>query len=381
VAGNGPAARPASGAGPELTRAATGRRVVALVPSARVLLTHAQVPARRASQLLAAVPYALEESLAGDVDDLHFAIGERSRDGAVQVAVVARTEMERWLEQLRELGLRPQVMLPDLLALPLEADHWSVWLDGATALVRTGLQAGFVAESENLELMLRLALQEAGDAAPGGLRLHPATPGHEPRLTLPGVTCTAAAQGPLLTLADPARVREGINLLQGDYGVRQQWGRVLRPWLPAAALLLVWLGLQGGLTVADLVRLQGVVARQGEAIVQVYRDTFPDAQRIVEPRTQMEQQLRALRAGQEGDAFLTLLQQSGAGLAQVPELRIDQLSYGDGRIDLQLTLPRLDALDRLKAALAGNGLSVDVVTANAASDSVQARLRIEKGAR
>ena len=116
-------------------------------------------------------------------------------------------------------------------------------------------------------------------------------------------------------------------------------------------------------------------------VVQVYRDTFPDAQRIVEPRTQMEQQLRALRAGQEGDAFLTLLQQSGAGLAQVPELRIDQLSYGDGRIDLQLTLPRLDALDRLKAALADNGLAVDVVTANAASDSVQARLRIEKGAR
>ena len=45
--------------------------MVALVPSAHVLLTHAQVPARRASQLLAAVPYALEESLAGDVDDLH----------------------------------------------------------------------------------------------------------------------------------------------------------------------------------------------------------------------------------------------------------------------------------------------------------------------
>ncbi len=53
------------------------REVIVLVPSAAVLTTSVDIPLRGGAKLLAALPYALEEFLADDVDKLHFAAGPR----------------------------------------------------------------------------------------------------------------------------------------------------------------------------------------------------------------------------------------------------------------------------------------------------------------
>src|SRR3984893_1596222 len=54
---------------------AAGRRVCVLVPGTDVLLAEPDVPVRAGAKLQQLVPYALEEHLADDIDDLHFAIG------------------------------------------------------------------------------------------------------------------------------------------------------------------------------------------------------------------------------------------------------------------------------------------------------------------
>ena len=71
-----------------------GRRVCVLVPGADVLLAEPEVPARAGAKLQQLVPYALEEQLADDIDDLHFAIGKRATESSrTPVAVVARALM------------------------------------------------------------------------------------------------------------------------------------------------------------------------------------------------------------------------------------------------------------------------------------------------
>src|SRR5688572_14076351 len=87
----------ASGATPVLTgslgdctHAAQGRRVIVLAPSEALLLACAKLTARNRTQLIKALPYALEEQLAQDIDDLHFAIGNKLADGRYPAAVVAK---------------------------------------------------------------------------------------------------------------------------------------------------------------------------------------------------------------------------------------------------------------------------------------------------
>ena len=68
-----------------------------LVPGTDVLLAEPELPAKAGAKLQQIVPYALEEQLAEDIDDLHFAIGKRAGDSSTTpVAVVALSLMDEW---------------------------------------------------------------------------------------------------------------------------------------------------------------------------------------------------------------------------------------------------------------------------------------------
>ncbi len=86
-----------------LAEAATqsaGRRVVVLVPANDVLLTRAIVPTTNRQRARKALPFALEDLLAEDIDGLHFALGVRDAEGQWPVAVVARKRMDAWLQHI-----------------------------------------------------------------------------------------------------------------------------------------------------------------------------------------------------------------------------------------------------------------------------------------
>src|SRR5690349_2723143 len=85
-----------------------GRRVCVLVASADVLLAHPEVPIKVGAKLQQLVPYALEEQLAENIEDLQFALGKRASESpGVPVAVVARALLDQWLATLRAAGIEP----------------------------------------------------------------------------------------------------------------------------------------------------------------------------------------------------------------------------------------------------------------------------------
>ena len=82
------------------------RKVIVLVPGTEVLTTTVDIPVR-GTKLQAALPYALEEYLAEDIDKLHFAAGTRRSSGRVPVSVVSREKLAGWLSHLAAAGIRP----------------------------------------------------------------------------------------------------------------------------------------------------------------------------------------------------------------------------------------------------------------------------------
>ncbi|OQW95483.1 MAG: hypothetical protein BWK79_02355, partial [Beggiatoa sp. IS2] len=91
-----------------------------LIPSLSVLLTQATLPTRQRQKVIQAIPYALEEQLAEDIENLHFALGQRDTvTGAVTVAVVTHAQMENYQRLSAQAGLTTTVWLPEVLAVPL----------------------------------------------------------------------------------------------------------------------------------------------------------------------------------------------------------------------------------------------------------------------
>src|SRR6187401_2186766 len=118
----------------ELVQAAplsAGRRTVIVVPATDVLTTEAEAPAKSASKLAQVIPYALEERVADEIEDLHFALGERNAEtGRVPVVVVSRARIDAWLTELRAAGLNPQAIYSEASLLPAMPWQLIALLDG-----------------------------------------------------------------------------------------------------------------------------------------------------------------------------------------------------------------------------------------------------------
>lgn len=70
------------------------------------------------------MPFLLEDTLAQNVDELHFVVGPRDGE-SLSVAVVAHEQMQNWLSWLDEAGLKVRKMVPDCLALEREDCDWA----------------------------------------------------------------------------------------------------------------------------------------------------------------------------------------------------------------------------------------------------------------
>jgi general secretion pathway protein L len=146
-------------------------------------------------------------------------------------------------------------------------------------------------------------------------------------------------------------------------------------------MLGLWLLVQGGMVIGNYFSLSAREAQLYAAIEQVYRETFPEARNVVNPRVQMERQLAELQGGGTGGAFVTLLAASGPVLSEVNGLELRNLRYRQDELELELELKDLASLDRLREALQQQSLAVDVRGATTRENKVETRIALrEKGA-
>lgn len=354
---------------------AQNRRLVVLVPSADVRLTSVQLPARQTAKVLQAVPFALEDQLADDVETLHFALGTRQADGNWPVAVVARARMAQWLGFFTERGLRPDAMIPDVLALAVPYErHFSMLVDGDEIVVRTGLDGGFVCQREDLELCLQIADPERTHVLRA---IVPRDQAFDPT-TLPwSVEPLHGFSHPLEALLQGLREQQGIDLLQGEYSLRQDWLRLWRPWRLAAALAGAAIVLGATLHGVQAYRLGKELDALYDANRQRYAEAFPADARVVDLQAQLDRQFARLGGSGVGPAFLPLMNVTADAVAAVPGLTVQTLQYRESTLYVGLSAQSLQAVEQLKRWFeSSRPARLEVQSANAGAEGVQIRIKL-----
>jgi general secretion pathway protein L len=356
-----------------------------LIPGTDVLLTQAEIPSKQRQRIIQAVPYALEDQLIDDIENLHFAVGRREpASGLIAVAVLARTQMETYLQSLHLAGIMPTVLMPDILAVPKPDDGWGMLFFDNIVLVRTGLHTGFAIELPSLETVLQMALQNA--QPPSQLTVFK---GPQPIDTLRDLQTLGIPilentndSGELAWLAQGLLANPPLNLLQGDYRPVDKIITLWRPWRLTGALLTLWGGLLLGEEWLKYQQLRQLSQALNVTIEQIYRDTFPQARKIVNPRVQMEQQLKSLRAQQtsttQRENFLSLLTQLSTPFKQTAGLEVKRIDYQPGVFNIELLVPHWQALEQFKQNLTTVGFSAKIQTATNRNNRIESRLRVEK---
>ncbi len=358
--------------------------IVVLVPTEDVLLTETRVAAKSRAQLMQALPFAVEDQLLAPVEDLHFAATESAGD-TVGVAVVSRATLSAWLDRLGANGIRPDVLLPESLALPLAPDHATALVENDRAVVRLAPVSAFACAPAELGAWLQRAVGE-GVARP--LDVFDFRDGATTRLAIPsaneqGGTYQDRQRDPLAFLARSLR-KPPLNLLQGTFAPQHRAARGARWWRLAAALaaaVLVLAVLDLGFEVLQLSRTS---ARLDAAAQEALRKAFPDVDGAelsrATPGEIARRRIERLRGGAESSGFLRVVAEIAPVLGSTTQIQTRGMEFRNGMLELGLRAPDVATLDAVRERLAAQpGLSVSVTAANPGNDGIDGRIRIGNG--
>jgi len=325
-----------------------GRSLALVLPMAVASACAVKLPTVKARWLRQALPYAVEELLADEVEQLHLGLGEPLEDGRHLLLAVRRSLLQGWLAQLAAQGLQVTAIYVDADLLP--HDGTQVLLHGEHGLL------GGAGE-------LRLAFKRVDwDNLAAGL-IEP------PQLI------EESCPWPLLA----AGQAWAINLAQGEFAVQQGSGN-WRVWRSVAALAGLWLVLQLGFDLGQSWYLQ----RQGDSYAAasqaLYKELFPADTRIVNLKAQFAEHLNAGAVSNQG-SFFGLLNQATSALGEAPQLTVQQLDFSQERGDLALQLQATDfaSLEQLRQRLQQAGLQVQLGSASREAQGVSARMIIGGG--
>ena len=346
---------------------AEGRRVVLLIPARDVFRARLDLPARGRRSAVKGARYALEDRIAGDVEDLHFAVGPDVGD-QLEVAAVERQWLQGLLERVKEAGLLPVAVYGEGDALPHLPNAAAALLEEDALLLRDGSgQVVSAGPGELAGLVDIVCAEHAGDeASPFRLVIYcePSLKGkaQQAMAGLNGreVELRLLEQGAMPQLAAEALSGGAVNLLQGEFRrSNDRTGRLRDIAIGLLAVALVYpgyLAMDGWRAQSEYQALAGIVDAR-------LRQMMPDAGASADLRGEFRRRIASadLSAAADSDGFLRLLQslERGGGGGT----RVLGLNYGNASASVRLAAANMETLDQVRRNLIAGGYSVLIQTA------------------
>ncbi|SFR44059.1 general secretion pathway protein L [Marinobacter daqiaonensis] len=376
-----------------------GVRLIGLIPGDEAMFCFADIPARQARFIRQALPFAVEEQLAQDVDSVHLALGDKDEDG-YRVAAIDQQRMGYWLEVYSDWeGAELEAIFPDAALVPLRDHDWAICLGDDLALVASRRGEWMTMRSENLTVFAQTLAMPSEDEVAAEVQI--VVYGNEEafgknessmselvgtsRLSVHRELMTGGTLE-LLANAHYHHAVQAINLCQGSYAPSHGEGGALREWRPAVAIAAVWflllVGSQAGM---GYYYQQEADALEAQAMA-IYREAFPEDRRATPQnvRRMVEAQFRV--AGEQGgDAgFLPLMKYTGQQYSRLPNNQsvvFNSVNYtaSRGELVVDVRADSYEKLNTLRSGIAEQGLEASIGSVVNEPEGTRARLTVSGG--
>jgi type II secretion system protein L len=318
----------------------------------------------------------LEEQVATDIDELHFAYQSVDKTH-LSVAICSTQKMSEWQAQLADYpGINR--WLPEPLLLPWQEGEWCLVLENESAVIRTDLCAGCSIELTMVPALLASALEAT--TAPQAVIVY-GTDQEADTALLPAQLQQAVQwrRGNLysaLMLSEPSDAA-ALDLLQGAYAPRLPLARWWRQWRVVAGAFAIAVSLHLLATYVDYRSLKNDNLALRSAVLDSYRKAYPKGA-VVDAEKQLRRQLDALHGSAQGSGFVSLMDRVGSVLASRPGTTIVSINYNDKGDEMRMNIVAADfeAVEQMRADINDAGLQAVMESSSAQGDRVRARLRV-----
>ncbi|MCF6189406.1 MAG: type II secretion system protein GspL [Cocleimonas sp.] len=356
---------------------AKGRKVVLLLPNSEVVLTTVNIPSKNKKQLHQAIPYALEDTLADDIENLHFAIHQQTTLGDSHVAIINRDRLDFFIDLLREKSIPVHFVLPQLLAQPFQNKGWSI-LQQATDLngnqpvtVRLGDFNGFTCDKNLLSLFLTEQLEKISPEVISS--------------NIESNELPEDLQSLTIVKADPAIVQYQsienalpLNLLTGFVSHKKESNFNWKAWRPPIILASLVAATGLGVVGWQNNQLQQEQDQLKQSIEKIFASTFPSS-RVVDAPQQMSSKLAQLKKTSVEiiDSPLPLISNIAPLLKSYKDLTLKEIRYQENSLTMVMQSPNLTRIEAFKKEAATKSkLKVSVKSSTTTANKVETILTI-----
>lgn len=368
-------------ADPNVEWLANPENTIVLIPSQMVLTVSCEVPGRSAGQIKRALPFAVEEFVATDIERMHIAPGPIKPGLPILCSIVERTSLASWLNCFSSLGIAPGYFVADAQLLAIESGTASVLFDGDGALVASSDQAAMV-DRGTLVFALNSVAPDKIVTVNGVL-----TDLEVDQLDSPAEleTVDLSEYGVLDYFADRFAPAACINILQGPFKPQQQTSARASKWMGVASLAAGWVAIAFLGMVVEALWSSSEADRLEQDSLALYTQ--------FSPREAQPSGIDALRrsvASKLGKQAIPGQTNEAGGFVQLTshfanvldlQSQVTSLRYQarNDEITVEVMLKDYEELEVIRSKLADQGVSVEVANAEEEGGKVRSRLRVKAG--
>ena len=375
----------------ELASVCRGKKVYVLIDAHYITLDKVTVPSKNRNKQLQAIPFAMEDQLAVDIEDTHFALGQSSANDELAIPVIAiqRQLLQQTLDLFQQHNIRIDAITADSIAIPGSELQWGILLDEDSALIKMSDSQAHCCDRDNLTTVLQALLDQATTTPESILYRYKHNDTEADSFTASlnlegqGINIEALPyqNHNLEVFVEHIQKIKQLNLLQGAFTPQKSskftW---LKPWKPVAILATLWMSLQ--LTYAGIMshQLEQKNLLLSQQIEQTFKRAMPEARSMTGIQVRIERKLKELKTGSAKNTdsgFLQLLSKASDTLSSNPNIEIQATVYRNQYIDIDMTAKTLQDIEKLKNKLDTLPGIKTVLSTTVEKNKVQGRLRLE----
>ncbi len=366
----------------------TGRRVALLVSGADVSQFQVALPAGPEARLLQLAPFALEDLVSQDVEQLHFAVGQRDAiTGLVPVAVAERSHMQEWLARATQLQIVPHAVFAESDLAPVLPGHVTMVVADDQLLLRNDAARPLLLPANDPALALEMLLGAEADLAAVNLVVYSSAEDWQLhgsavealRDRVASLKVQLSSGGLLSQFAQGLVHSLPINLLQGDFRPKRASGDGWRQWRWVAMLAGALLLLHGAGSLWQLHQLRQASEERQQDIARIYGSVFQGQPPGPYPRRAMEKRLASLAgdANRQGE-LLHLLAAVAAAKQNVPVPLLQSAIFEPGSLKMKLSAPDAATLEQFSQALRASGYTAKVISGSVHGGNYEGQVELRK---
>ncbi len=364
--------------------------IIGLWPASLAFSGYVSLPGNQARYLQQALPFAVEDQLAQDIDSVHIAVGNKHKSGKFPVHVVDTEALSGFIDDLEQFAadqMHLTAVFMDIDLLPLGDNNLVCWVDQLQFLARSSEHNSLASRRDNLlpyldSLFLGTAEESGEENQPFLLQLY-CPREQENALALlraemeqyPGLELNIEATDiddfELLCTSWFHAGRPDINLCQGAFKLANQDRGWWHQWRYVAGIAALGFLLQLGVFVGKGWQYQQEAEALGATALSEYQKAVPGSTKLSVDKLPRVIKGKLNQASQQGAAetdFLTLLGEAGYQFSRSPDkqqLAFKSINYNaqKGELVMEMQAQNFEQLDRLKQAIVSAGLDAKISSA------------------